>query len=136
MLIQLFLGSSIRDNAPLTQFYGDISHVNIEISETELFSKEDIEHAMAIVLGRFVEYYGDCILYRINYDDEVSNAVLNWDRGYKLDPDCEWIAIDTDFYSGYADTGLADNQNYSGWHWVLYRENADSDWILHSWGLF
>ena len=101
------------------------------ISDSDIYSKRDIEKAMNVVYRQFAFFEG-CALLSIEYDEEYSKErAADWAENYGAD---EAIVLLSKFYV-YSDTdgSLEPGETYSRWNWVLVRDKGGF-WELKTWG--
>lgn len=106
---------------------GDISNVQIETVKSALYSQEDIDAAIAVILKDFKAQFTDCTLTRIAYaSDEITQKAIEWHReGYEEswgDFD-ELIMLLSDLTAN-SDTGGFNKGTYTNWNWILVRESG------------
>ena len=107
---------------------GNVESVRIETVESALYTQEDIDAAIAVILKDFKKSYTDCTLTRITYaGDEITQKEIEWHReGYEEswgDFD-ELIILLSDFTVNVQhDNGLTKGP-YGDWIWMLVRENG------------
>ena len=111
---------------------GDTSHVNRTIAASELYSDQDIQDAMTIVVKAFRREFRGCTLTDLWYDEGVSvSAADEWAKQYDAD---EAIVLLSNFDTGSAkNSSWNPNETYQNWQWVLVR-NEDGKWELRTWG--
>ena len=112
---------------------GNIKNVEIVIGNSEIYSKEEINDAIDIVLIKFKDF--PATLNKIYYDEEKSQKESDeWAKQYDAD---EAIVLYSDFktYSGEQslNDGFSSNFEYSNWAWILVRSNH-GEWQLKTWG--
>ncbi len=112
---------------------GDIKKAEIVIEDSEIYSKNDIESAISIVLNEFKNF--PATLNKIWYDDQQSR-IENDKLIYKSDTN-EAIVLSSNFKTYPGKQALYDgfdsNTEYSNWNWILVRTNHD-EWKLKTWG--
>lgn len=112
---------------------GNTKNAETVIGNSEIYSKEEINNAIDIVLVKFKKF--PATLNKIYYDEEKSQKESNeWAKQYNAN---EAIILYSDFktYSGEQaiNNGFNSNAEYSDWAWVLVRSNRD-EWQLMTWG--
>ena len=122
---------------------GNISKARIDYGYSEIFTRKDMDSAIAIIKSYFAKWDG-CELHSIRYtDDDYCNTEANikWmnelaeGRGYE-ENFTQCIAFFSNFHSPTdvnAKTSLNIDIEYSDWSWYLARvENGD--WVLMTFG--
>lgn len=107
----------------------NIKGAKIIIGESLIYSKEEINEAIDVVLEEFKNYPAS--LRRLEYNEEKSIvSSKEWARQYGVD---EAIVLYSDFktYTGSKPykSGLDSNKEYQNWSWVLVRTNKEN-WKL------
>lgn len=104
---------------------GDISKVKIDLGESELYSKADIQSAVDVILADFEKDWQGCELKTISYagDEEAKSETdyyLGENKYYDAD---EAIVLVSDFYARNPsdNSGLNSPSDYNGWSWILVR---------------
>ena len=127
----------------LTEAAGDISKVRIVYGVSEIYSREDMDSAIAIIKEMFIRWDG-CELHSIRYtDDDYCNTKKNIDwmnelaesRGY-MPNFTQCIAFFSNFHSpktDYNSTTFETDSEYEDWSWYLARTNG-SEWKLITFG--
>lgn len=107
--------------------HGDISDVKIAPIDSEVYSEEDYEAAVKVVMNYFHEHYGDCKMIEIRYaGDDKKKMMEDWEKNYGVD---DVILLESDFKSGAAigsNGSLEPHSTYYGWEWVLARNKGGS----------
>lgn len=117
----------------------DRSKVKIDYGRSSIYSKADMDSAIAVVKKQFRSFAG-CELHRLSYiSDEESNNADNiaWMNALRTDDDQEvftqCIAFDSSFRSPEKGGGAWEaNQEYT-WSWWLARSEGGK-WKLMTWG--
>lgn len=112
---------------------GNVRNAKITIGESDIYSKEEIQDAINIVLERFESFPAKLI--RLWYDEEKS---LEESEDWKIQYDAhEAIVLYSDFktYIGNQaiNQGFNSNQEYKNWKWILTKNNNES-WELKTMG--
>ncbi len=112
---------------------GNIENVEVVIGESEIYSEQEIQSSIDIVLNKFKDF--PATLNKIWYDEEKSkDASKAWAEQYNAD---EAIILYSNFktYKGEQATnsGLNSDSEYSNWSWILVRINKGK-WKLMTWG--
>ena len=109
--------------------------VKIDYKSSEIYSKEDMDAAIAAIMDEFNTWEG-CEMHEISYtDDQTCKDNLSYMD--ELDPDEkheDCIIFTSSFHSPKegGDAWEADYE-YEGWQWFLARVQ-DGDWELLTWG--
>ena len=122
---------------------GDVSKVRIDYGYSEVFTREDMDSAIAIIKENFSNGDG-CELHSIRYtDDDYCNTEANIDwmndlaegRGYEPNF-TQCIAFFSSFHSPKHSENVTSfniDQEYEDWSWYLARID-DGDWQLMTFG--
>jgi len=112
---------------------GDISNVERTVATSELYSEQDINEAMDIVVNYFQSDFEGCTLTDLWYDENVCVSQSDeWAKQYDADESIVLLSnFDVDSAGG--DGSMEPNSTYSDWLWILVR-NEGSDWELKTWG--
>ena len=106
---------------------GDVSNVEIIPMESEIYSNEEINSAINVILERFKENYNGCSLLEIEYiGDEKNDEYIDWaERNNKS----EVIVFISDFKvaPNAGDGILNSDSEYKGYSWILVR-NENENW--------
>ena len=107
---------------------GDVSNVKIISMESEIYSTEEINNAIDVILEEFEENYNGCSLLEIEYiGDENNDVYRDWAiRNNKS----EVIVFISNFKvdSNGGNGVLNPNSEYDGYSWILVR-NENENWI-------
>ena len=127
----------------LTEAAGDISKVMIVYGVSEIYSREDMDSAIAIIKEKFSKW-DDCELHSIRYtDDDYCNTKENIDwmnelaesRGYESNFN-QCIAFFSNFHSPKSEdniTAFEIDSEYEDWSWYLARTDG-GEWKLITFG--
>jgi len=112
---------------------GNIKPAEIVIGNSEIYTEDEIQLAIDIVLNKFKDF--PATLNKIWYDEEKSKAASeDWEETYHAD---QAIVLYSNFktYKGRQalKNGFNSNSEYSNWSWVLIRTNQEQ-WQLKTWG--
>ena len=130
-------------NSSLAEASGDVSKVKIVYGVSDIYSREDMDSAIAIIKEMFSKWDG-CELHTIRYtDDDYCNTEKNikWmnelaeGRGYEADFD-QCIAFFSNFHSpsyGNHHKTFNTDSEYEDWSWYLARTNG-GEWKLITFG--
>ena len=113
----------------------DIKNVKIDYRESNLYSKQDMDSAISIILNEFKKWDG-CTLYTISYtDDAGSKNNIAYCNSLKESANFdECIIFKSSFHtSKHGNDGFNPDEDYEGWSWYLARSNNGS-WQLLTWG--
>ena len=106
---------------------GDVSNVKIIPIESEIYSNEEINSAINVILEHFKENYNGCSLLEIGYiGDEKNDEYIDWaERNNKS----EVIVFISDFKvaPNAGDGILNSDSEYKGYSWILVR-NENENW--------
>ena len=111
---------------------GKVSGAKLEIGESAIYSRAEIQAAMNVVKNHFRQGFEGCTLLNIRYDEEESrSAALDWAEQYNAK---EAIVLYSDFLViGNRNPTLNGNSKYENWSWVLVR-NPFGSWELKTSG--
>ena len=107
---------------------GNVKNVQIDSVESELYSEEDINSAIRVIVHEFDHSWAGCTLTNISYaGDEITKSeseyYLDTIGIYKADELIILISsFDVDETGG--DGSLNPNSTYDGWKWILIRDNG------------
>lgn len=120
--------------------YGKTNNVNITISVTEKFSKEEIEQSVNAVKFKFKSFEG-CELTDLWYNEEKSNSLANdyllygggLEKGIEIS---NVIVLLSNFKvdSSGGDGSFEPDSTYTDWSWILIRDDIGSNWKVDDWG--
>lgn len=119
---------------------GDVSEVVIDYGESELYEAEELEAAAKVVLKEFGDFDG-CVLRTLEYaGDDVSAGELEYYRGVGREL-AQCAVFTSSFHSPVNGGGAWEaDRAYTGWSWLLVREEDGGDWALltagYAWGEF
>ena len=102
------------------------------VSESEIFTEEDIDRAMFAVYKKFAFDFEGCVLLELEYDEDYSKPrAEDWAENYGYD---EAIVLLSKFYvAAEGDGSLEPGETYAKWNWILVR-NKGGSWKLMTWG--
>lgn len=102
------------------------------ISDSDIFTEDEINSAMFKVYKKFGLDFEGCILIELEYDEKYSKErAKEWAENYGYD---EGIVLLSKFYvAAEGDGSLAVGETYDGWNWILVR-NKGGVWRLVTWG--
>ena len=109
--------------------------VQINIEESALYKKSDIQSAIDVCVDYFNMNFEGCRLIDISYNEELcQKEKYGWEYQYKED---EAIILtstfDVDENGG--DGSLNPNFTYNNWNWILTRSDSNGgEWTLQTWG--
>jgi len=119
---------------------GTTKNAQIVLGESKTFSSDEISAAKDCVMKKFKEFEG-CDLLELRYDEERSirevNDYMSTGRGQVNGVAREnIIVLHSSFYvdSSGGDGSLNPDSEYSGWMWILVRDNEHSAWRVDDWG--
>ena len=103
---------------------GNISEVEIEPYQSDMYEAADIESAIEVTMKYFRSQFPGCTLTSITYaGDESSRAHADWAERNQAD---EVIVLTSSFDvdSSGGDGSLSPNSTYDNWNWILVRNNG------------
>ena len=108
---------------------GDTKNIQVDLGQSEVYSKEDREKAIECVKEKFKEFK-NCEMTRIWYDEteDYTKSVAEKDKN--------GIVLYASFNTGDVDeqSGLSDNKEYE-FSWTLERDNKDGQWKVVDYGV-
>lgn len=119
---------------------GDVSDVQIDYGDSEMYTTEDMDAAIYMIKEKFRDFRG-CTLHRVYYvsDAECNDANVQWLNELEEANDAkahftQCILFESDFHTGKRnDDGFTEDTDYTHWHWWLGRSDG-GDWKLMTWG--
>lgn len=100
--------------------------------ESDIYSQEDIQRAMNIVMNYFNKEFKGCDLTALWYDEEVSEKQsAEWAIQYEAE-DAIVLLSNFDVDASGGDGSFNPNSTYNNWKWILVRNCVD--WELKTWG--
>lgn len=122
----------------LCLFYGCVpgGKIKIDYGQSEQYSKEDMDAAIAVILDEFNRWDG-CVMYKLSFaGDEVAKAEVGYCNQIENNQSFqEAIVFDTTFRSpiwSSKDDAWENNSIYD-WHWSLARRPGEP-WSLVTFG--
>ena len=112
---------------------GDIKHVTEKCGDSDLYTAEEIESAMAAVKKEFKKSFRGCTMTKIWYDENVCKLEQEeWKTQYQTD---DVVVLLSDFEVGKrgGDGSLTPGTTYRNWEWILIR-NTGGEWEIKTWG--
>lgn len=105
----------------LNSIKGKISEVNIIKKESALYSQNDINNAIDIILDYFSKNFDGCNLKEISYiGDEQNKNYQDWANRYNKE---EVIVLISSFETNSSCKGTFNpNSGYSNYNWILVRD--------------
>ena len=123
--------------------YGNTENVAVDYGYSELYSKEDMDEAIAVIKEEFRKDFLGCELHTITYvsDDECSESNLRWmnelgDAQEVKEHFTQCIYFESSFHTAKHEpsgSGLEDDCERTHWGWYLARSD-DGEWKLMTWG--
>lgn len=113
----------------------DYKNVKIDFGQSELYSQQDMNAAIKVILNKFKTWNG-CTLYTITYtNDERSKENVSYCNRLKHNANfTEAIVFESSFHTPKnGNNGFNPDEDYEGWSWFLAREGNGS-WELLTWG--
>ena len=120
------------------KYKGDVSEVKTRKVESKLYSQEDIDAAIAVIIEEFRSWQG-CKLTEIYYAGDETNQQENayYIKGGVYPNAQEMIVLESSFEvdeSG-GDGSLNPNTTYNHWKWLLVREDGGTwEHVDHGYG--
>lgn len=118
----------------LTGCGSSVDNAKIEYGQSKLYSKQDIDSAIAVIKDEFASWEG-CVLHSLTYaGDDICVDELDYCKELKENNDfTECMVFNSSFHSPIFGGGAWNaNEEYT-WSWYLAREDA-GDWELLTWG--
>ena len=126
IFLLFFTGYSVK-------YRGIACLANKSIEQSAHYSKSDILSAMDVVQKRFKHDFDGCMLTKLEYVDDLSEAAeKDWANQYNAD---EAIILTSSFkvLAWGGDGSLNRGDTYEEWEWILTREDG-GEWQLQTWG--
>jgi len=103
---------------------GNVKNVNVVDVESEIYTSDDINSAIETIIKEFDKKWKGCTLKEIYYaGDEISPNYQDWaDRNNAEEVIVLLSSFDVDSSGG--DGALNPNSTYTGWNWILVRNNG------------
>lgn len=133
LILLVILAAALIAGAAIFVGRGDTKKVTELIGDSDLYTAEEIESAMAVVEKEFRKSFSGCTLTKLWYDENVCKLEQgDWTAQYGTD---EAIVLLSDFDVGESggDGSLDPGTTYKNWEWILVR-NAGGEWELKTWG--
>lgn len=116
-----------------------VSEVKIDYGESKIYSKEDMDLAIRLIVKEFNTWEG-CELHSITYcsDDECNSENIAWMNALQEDNDAneqftQCIMFKSDFHSPKNGGGAWISDEEYTWQWWLARSDG-GEWKLMTWG--
>ncbi len=125
--------SAEADAEPYFGEIGNIDNLKVNIGNSDLYTKEELQSAVGYILGRFQVDFVDCVMTKLNYDEAFSLSQCQvWADQYGAD---EAIVFTSTFNTteNYRELDMEPGQVCEGYNWILTR-NEGEDWTLQTWG--
>ena len=114
--------------------------VTIDYGESELYTKEELDDAIAVIEAEFSTWEG-CELHSLTYggDDACSEENVAWmnelrDEETSPEPFTQCVLFESSFHSPVEQRDAWDaDTEYEGWQWWLARSEGGA-WTLLTWG--
>ena len=126
-LILLLLSFTACNNS------GSIKNCERSISESELYTEDEINKLMDIVADYFKAEFEGCELKELEYDEDYSvERSSGWAQQYDAD---RAIVFLSSFYVSPTggDGSLNQDSTYKNWSWIL-TQTDNENWVLRTWG--
>ena len=109
-----------------SQMYGDVSKVQRNMGQSEIYSEKDIQDAMEVTEAYFRKNFAGCQLLELTYDAKYRPEEMEWEETYGVD---QVILLTSSFYvkPNGGDGSLNPDDTYYGWKWILAR-NEQGKW--------
>lgn len=123
----IFLVITIIIISSLTACGGSVKDLKIKKVESELYTNEEIDSAIEIIVQEFKKDWKGCTLKEIYYaGDETSKNYQDWADRNNVDEAIVLLSsFDVDESGG--DGSLNPNDTYDNWMWILVR-NDNGKW--------
>lgn len=112
--------------------HGNVEHVNRVIQTSDVFTDEEIEDAMDVIVEEFERSYHGCTLKELRYSDiDYIGASLSWAKHYNVE---KAIVINSvfDVPEKGASSTLNAGSTYILYEWILTKEN--NTWMIRNRG--
>lgn len=115
---------------------GNIKNVQINVTESSLYSSDEISDATDVVLNLkyFKENFDGCTMTRLEYDEQET---LRQRKGgtaeYYVSDEIIVFVSDFDVDNSGGDGSFLPNSTERGWKWILARDDNEK-WILENYG--
>lgn len=127
----------------LTSCGVDTSDMKIDYGKSEIYTKEDIDAAIEVILDEVNTWFAIDKIYSFSYKSHENNSdydIVGYANeladsiGHEPNFD-QAIELECDFHTAnFADNeGFEPNEDYTGWSWTLARTNGGK-WHLVTWG--
>ena len=126
IIVTIFLCGALFIGITGCKNMGNVTNVKIKEVSSEIYSKEEIENAIHIIINDFKDDWGGCTLNEIYYIGDIkNNDFIDWARRNNKE---EVIVLTSSFtVSSYAkDKSLNLNSEYNNWNWILIRNKNES----------
>ncbi len=126
IIVTIFLCGALFIGITSCKNMGNVTNVKIKEVSSEIYSKEEIENAIHIIINDFKDDWGGCTLNEIYYIGDIkNNDFIDWARRNNKE---EVIVLTSSFtVSSYAkDKSLNLNSEYNNWNWILIRNKNES----------
>ncbi len=113
---------------------GNAENVKVVYQTSQMYSKEDMEQAVEVLKGEFVQFEG-CTLKTLTYaGDDYSMEELDYINGDIVGGAYDQCIVFESYYTRNKAMCFFDGfpSEYS-WHWILGRKNG-GEWVLASYG--
>ena len=122
---------------------GKINNAEIDYGSSAKYSEIEIISAVDVALKKFKGFQG-CELKRIWYDEEMSDRIIRLDmlsdggnaiKNSGAEPE-DLLILFSDFKTSESSAydGFNSNFDYTGWKWILARDNKTDKWKVIEWG--
>ena len=106
---------------------GEAKDVTVDPSESKIYTQAEIDDAMDVAIRYFKKYFSGCTLTEIAYiGDDKLDGYIEFAERHDADDVIVFISsFDVDASGG--DGSLNPNSTYTGWNWILVR-NDGGNW--------
>lgn len=135
LLLLGLMGCGKKETADEPNKAAEKPDVTIDYGESELYTKEELDDAIAVIEAEFSTWEG-CELHSLTYggDDACSNENIEWLNGLEMkeqtEPFTQCILFSSSFHSPVEQRDAWDaDTEYEGWQWWLGRSDGGA-WEL------
>lgn len=128
LLIIVFIGGCSR---------GRVSDVKIDLGKSEIYSQEDLQDAVDVIISEIGGWSSVKEVYSVSYcGDESASSQLEYCKSLSEDREYTKCVV---FESSFRTTdsagsdGFNENSLYDGWKWYLAKTDG-GQWELVTWG--
>ncbi len=107
---------------------GNVKNVHVDTVESKIYSEQEINDAIQIIIREFDRNWNGCTLISISYagDKETRSESERYSDTYDIYGADELIVLTSSFEVDETggDGSLDTNSTYNGWSWILVRSNG------------